>query len=429
MTAETTTQIQALDAAATTEVGALALITLKPEQYVAEVYQPFKNRLASAIDSVRNIDYDITTTKGMETAKAARRLIADIRIDADKERKARKAPITTIGKMLESHYDAVEARILPLEDLFDGDIKAEEQRKEEVKKEKERVEAARVQAIADRISAITKMATVTARMKAVDIAAVILGLEEIKIDDSFAEFIPNARKAWDEAKDALEAAHKVAYDAEAEAESKRLAAEEETRKAAKERAELAAQRAEQERVANELAAERKRLADAAAAQEAAAAEQRRQAEANLRAEAEAHTRELTRQADERAREHAAAMKALEEQRAALEAQQQAERDKQAAAQKALDDAARLESDHAEGLLMNEAFDVEANTPIPTMQHSIERPQFAASEEISAMVDALDPAHDTEPTDEEIIALYVEHFGGTPEQAIERLARFAASVMA
>lgn len=425
MTAETTQEIAALDTAAPNEVGALALITLKPEQYATEVFQPFRNRLLSAIDSVRNIDYDITTTKGMEAATKARRLMSDIRIDADKERKARKEPITKIGKLLESHYDAVEECVLPLQCLFDDDIKAEEKRKDEIRKEKERAEAARVQAIADRITSISKLAMKTARMTAAQIAEVIAELELIEVDDSFAEFIPNARKAWDETKEALDATYKAASDAEAEKESQRIAAEEETRKAAKERAELEAMRKEQERIANEQAAERQRLANEAAAQEAIQAAQRKQAEENLRAEAEAHTRELTRLADERAQAHAAEMKKLADDRAAFEAEQQAARDKAAAEQKALDDAAALEAAHIEALAMNVVFDTPCD-PVQYAPLTAERAGLPLNQEVIQLADGV---NDDEPTDEEIVTLYVEHFGGSPEQAIERLARFAAFVVA
>jgi hypothetical protein len=424
MTADTTTETNALQAAAPTEAGALALITLKPEQYAAEVYQPFRDRLTKAIESVRAIDYDITTTKGMDAAKGARRLVADIRIEANKERLARKAPITQIGKLLESTYDAVEARILPLESLFDDDIKAEEKRKEEMKKEKERAEAARVQAIADRISAIGKLALKTARMSSAQISEVMAELAAIKIDDSFAEFFPNARVAWDDTHDALFQAHKAASDAEAEAEAKRQEAENEARKVAKERAELEAQRKENERVQNELAAERKRIADEAAAQEAIAAEQRRKAQENAVAEAAAQTKRLQEEADERARLHALEMKKLADERAAFEAEQQAAREKVAAEQKAVEDAAKLEADHAEGLEMNQAFDDEmirrSDEGIPVTTY---RPP---QEDITDLAESIEA---TEPTDSEIVAAYIEHFGGTPGKAIERLSRFAASLAA
>lgn len=430
-----------------TEVGALALITLKPERYAAEVYQPFKTRLVAAIESMRAIDYDITTTKGMDEAKQARRLLADIRIDANKERMARKAPITQIGKLLESHYDAVEESVKPLECLFDDDIKNEEARKEAIKLAKQAEEAARIQAIADRISAISKLALKTTRMTAAQITEVIAELEAIQIDESFDQFKQNAQTAWDDAKAALDAAHLAATEAEAETERVRLAKEEETRKAIKEREELEAQRkeqariaAEQQRAAVELAAQQKTHADAVAAQEAIAAEQRRKADENLRADAAAHTKRLQDEADDLARQHAAAMRKLEDERAAFKAEQDA-------AQKIKDDAAKLESDHIEALGMNADFSDDAT--VKEEMAAIADPKTVTANELIAsgevkvtfggiggeffdMAQTIadgEPAFsnmeksDFEPTDQEILDCYIVHFGGTKDQAIERLGRF------
>ncbi|MBV8060510.1 MAG: hypothetical protein JO253_03165 [Alphaproteobacteria bacterium] len=406
------------------QVGALALITLQPEQYAKEVYQPFYDRRAKAIESLRAIDYDIQTTKGMEVAVKARRLVADIRIEAEKERKARKQPITQIGKLLESSYNDLEAQLLPLESLFDDDIKAEEKRKEEIKKEKERAEAARIQEISDRIAAISKLPMKTGRMSSAQIQDVIDELTGIQIDDSFAEFIPAATKAWVEARDALKASFDAAAEDEAEAYRKCIIAEEETRKQARERAELAAKQAELERIANEQAAERKRLADEQAAIETAAAEQRRKAEENLRAEAEAQAARLKAEAEA----HAAEMKRLADElaaeRAKFEAAQAAQKAKDDVELKAKEDAARLEADNAEAIEIDKAMgQVVSDFNAATM---VSMPDLPVDDPNGEILDAAD-AIDAEPTDEEIVELYIQHFGGSPEQAIERLSRFAMTV--
>lgn len=115
------------------QVATTALATIEPEQYVIEVYAPFKTRLAGAIERTKDIEYNIQTTAGMETAKECRALFRNIRLEAEKEREARKAPILSIGRLLDSTNKEIEKEVSPHETRFDLDIKAEEKRKEDIK--------------------------------------------------------------------------------------------------------------------------------------------------------------------------------------------------------------------------------------------------------------------------------------------------------
>lgn len=413
MTAETTTETNALQAAAPTEVGAMALMTLKPEAYAAEVYLPFKTRLAAAIESVRNINYDITTTKGLEIVTKARRTMMDIRIEANKEREARKAPITLIGKLLQSSYAAVEENVLPLETFFDGEIKAEEGRKEAEKQAKIAAERLRVKAITERIATFGKLATAAAGKNSAEITALQTDLVALEVtDELFEEFIPQANTAKADAATALEVAYEAASSAEKAIEDARIKREEEDRQRAAEAAENARQKAELDRVAAEQAAERKRLNDAAEAQRVELARQQKEADDKIKAAAAAETARIQAEADARALEHARAMQALNNQRAAFEAEQ-------AAAQKIKDDAAKLEADHDEGLQM----DQEWNRQQEELAATVSAPTIADA----LIADVLDlaPLNEAanEPTDEEIIAVYMDSFGSTKEQAIARLRRF------
>lgn len=422
MTTDTTTETNALQAVTPTEVGALALMTLKPEAYAAEVYLPFKTRLAAAIESVRNIDYDIKTAKGLEVVTKARRTMMDIRIEANKQREARKAPIIQIGKLLESSYKAVEENVLPLETFFDGEIKAEEGRKEAEKQAKIAAERLRVESITEHIAAFGKLATAAAGKGSADIAALQAELAALDVtEEMFEEFIPQANTAKADATTALQVAHEAASSAEQAIEAARIKREEEDRQRAAEAAENARQKAELDRVAAEQAAERKRLDDAAEAQRVELARAQKEADEKIKAAAAAETARIQAEADARALEHSKAMQLLNDQRAAFEAEQ-------SAAKKIKDDAAKLEVDHAEALEMNVAMDIHFTPdsepdPIETLAATINVGKIADA----LIADTIDlaPLHETinEPTDEEIIAVYMDAFGGTMEQAIARLRSF------
>lgn len=351
MSTNTATELAAV-AATQSAVDAMAVVTLSPEKYAAEVYQPFKATLASAIDSVRAIDYDITTTAGMAVAVKARATFRDLRIAADKERKARKEPITKIGKLLESGFDQVEERIAPLEELFGADIKAEEERKETEKAAKIAVERARTEAIQSDIAAIREVPFGLDGAKSCVIKNAIDALEEIEATEArFAEFTDDAAKMIAATMDRLIALHTGAEVAEAAA----LAAEEarlaEVARIEQERATLAAQRAENERIANEHAITAKRLADQEAAQALAAKVLADKAAANLKAERDAQElamrleREAQAEAQRKANEE---LKAAQDKLAASQAAHEAAIAKQRA------DAQR-EADHAEAIEMDAAF--------------------------------------------------------------------------
>lgn len=307
------------------------LITLEPAKYAAEVYQPFKTRLAQAIESIRSIDYDITTVKGLEVVTKARRTLMDIRIDANKERKVRKDPIIQIGKLLESHYDDVEAMVLPIESFFDADIKAEEKRKEDIKAaEKAREEQTRLRLVAMRelpLGAIGKSSA--------DISAMLEALAADEPGEDFGMLLDAAKSAHADAMAKLTTARDAAQASEAEA--ARVAAERaelaEFREAAATRARLAQEEAE--RVAAIQRAEEDRIKALVAEQEAAALREREAAAAQLKKEADA-------QAEKNRLAQAEIDRQMAELNAAKAAQAKADADRQAAADQAERDRVAVE---------------------------------------------------------------------------------------
>lgn len=350
MNTNTKTELAAVTATQSA-VDAMAVVTLSPEKYAAEVYQPFNERLAAAIEGVKAIDYDIKTTAGMAVAVKARATFRDLRTEADNERKERKAPITKIGKLLESHFDMVEERARPLEALFDADIQAEVERKEAEKAAKIAAERARTEAIQAMIQKI-RSEPVSLAGKTADEIAAWLDAENPDKDFDFMEFSDAAADAIAESLIIIRNMLSKAQAAEAAA----LAAEEarlaEAARIEQERATLAAQRAENERIANEQAAERQRLANLAAAQEAGATRIREKAAGNLKAEQDALAEQMRIQREAAAEQQ----RQLEAKQAEFEAQRAAFAREQEEARKRAEDAAKMEVDHAEALEMNASHD-------------------------------------------------------------------------
>lgn len=433
MNASTKPEQSALAVPPATEAGALALITLSPEKYAAEVYQPFKDKLEAAIDSLRTINYDITTTAGMAAATKARALVKGIRTGADNERKDRKAPIIKIGKLLESGFDDVEARVLPLELMFDADIDAEVKRKAEAKAAEEKAKQERIDAIYALIDAIRIQPAQAVGSTPEQLTALLAeaGAREITTEE-FSTLAPQAQVALDAVTAELQVMLAAAIEREriaAEAEAARIA---EAERLAAEKVALAAQKAENERVAAEQAAEAKRLADVAAAQQAAAEAAQREADAK----AQAARDEAKRIADEQQAAFDKQAAEIKAQRDALEAQQAAadKRDEEAAAAlKAAEAAviakeqaeAQREADHGPALMMNAEFDVAREAEVERQRLQALAEQAVEDEHqpmpnLDALMDEVQPSAITPVRDDEIINMIACAFDMTWNEAVDRL---------
>lgn len=297
------------------------LITIEPAKYVELVFEPFAKQYADAIDAVREVAYDIKTTAGMATAIKHRAVFRDIRVASEKARKLRKAPILEIGKLLDSRQGDIEATTLPLETMFDDEIKDEEGRKEAEKQAKLATEQARITAIKAKIEAFMLDAVSACAGTVAQIDAYATRLSETVISlDEYAEYTGEAQVKRDNTVKWLRERQQKA--AEQEAEAARIAAERE--QLARERAEAA----ERERIAAAARAEQE--AKDRAERERIVAEQRaaqERATAAMRAQQEAHERRM---AAEREAANAAWLAQHEAEQASLRAQQEAA-DKLAAA--------------------------------------------------------------------------------------------------
>lgn len=264
--------------------------------------------LATLAGLYKGVVYDVTTTAGMEDAKAARRAIREPRLQVEQIRKEAKAPILQLGRTLDAHAQRITAALVGLEEPIDKQIKAEEERKEREKQERIAAEAARVQKIQERITELRGVVSLPFRDNAALVMEHIGDIERIEIDASFAEFQDAAADAKAASLARLREIH--AGIVERESERRRIAAE----RAELER--LRAEQAERDRIEREQRAEEERVAKAARL-----AEVRAQEEA-LRLEREAlaaQQREQERIAEEERATLAAERAELERQQAALSA--------------------------------------------------------------------------------------------------------------
>lgn len=207
----------AIQKAPASELAEAKLISLDPVSYVAAVYKPFRQRLDEVRAAAAAVSYDIATTAGMKLATEWRARIRAIRIEGDKAREARKAPVLEIGRLLDSRYKDLKAEIEPLEERFHQDIKAEEDRKEAERQARIAAELARVNGIQARIQAIRNHAVAAAGKTSGHIAQALTAVQALSIDESFDEFLQYARDAQTATIVALTALHGESLQQEAEA--------------------------------------------------------------------------------------------------------------------------------------------------------------------------------------------------------------------
>lgn len=286
---------------------------------------------------------DVTTSRGMKDALAARAAWRDPRIAVEKARKAAKSPVLELGRAIDKRAAELTGRLEVGELHYDGQIKAEEARKEAERLAKVEAEAQRLAAIQSALEGIRERGADAANLAlcptAEAIQQEIAGLVALAITPAvYQEAIEQAAQLKDATLASMRRLHASALDREAEA--ARIAAERE--ELARLRAEQEARdRVERERVAVEQKAEAERLAAeraqleeqqrVARAEQArldteAAAERRRADEAAAAARAKQdRLASERREAEERAARaaHAAEQRRLNEQAAALRREQEA----------------------------------------------------------------------------------------------------------
>ncbi|MGY6271045.1 hypothetical protein ACXIUT_15240 [Achromobacter denitrificans] len=314
-------------------------------------FTPVQKGLAELRKELAGVQFDVTTTAGDKAARAARAKCVTIRTSAKKVYEEWNAPMLEKQRAMRALVTTITAEVEKIELPIDAQIKAEEQRRAEIKAAKEAAELARQQAIQSRINSIGQYPAQAAGKSAADIASLLATVAELPITTELYEHRAGEAMALQaETVAKLEQMHAAALAQEQEAE--RLAAE---------RAELERQRLEQE-----AAAQRQREAEAAqlAKERAELEEQQRQLQA---ARDEENARQEAARAEQARKdaEAAAALKRqqdeIDRQRREFEAQQEAarraEREKEEAAareQQEKEAAARAEAERAEQARRDEA---------------------------------------------------------------------------
>ena len=220
------------------------------------------SQTAAALGTLRerfqNVLFQVTTTKGMKDALAARKELRDLRTGLEKTRKEIKEPALTRCRLIDEEAKSITAQLTALEDPIDAQIKAEEQRKEQERLAREAKERERVDTIRAKIETLRRLPLDSADDSAVDLQATLeeLGAYEITEAD-FAEFMAECVQVRDQVMRDLEALR-----------TKALAREEAQQALAEESARLAVEREELDRRAREIEEASARLAKQQAEHEA-----------------------------------------------------------------------------------------------------------------------------------------------------------------
>jgi colicin import membrane protein len=220
------------------------------ERTIAEISR-VETGLAKLRADYFGVVYEVHLSEGLEAARAARRAIREPRFEVEKIRKAGKAPLLALGKMLDAEAARITRELVAIENPIDAQITAEETRREAEKQARIAAEMKRVEGIQARITEIRHIVTLAANASSARVREFAQSLGKTRIDESFEEFQDAAAVAVGAAREGLAQLLEAALAREAEAE--RIKAE---------RAELATLKAEQEARAA-LEREAKALADAA----------------------------------------------------------------------------------------------------------------------------------------------------------------------
>lgn len=234
------------------------------------------NKVEMGLNALRvsydGVVFEVTTTKGLDDAKAARAEIREPRYEVERIRKAAKAPILALGKRLDTEAARITAELEKLEEPIHLQIKTEEDRREAEREAKVAAEAARTTEIQRRIEGIRGWPVHASTQGSLLVGQMLVQADAYVIDPAvFEEFTQQASDALMTSRAALSGL--LAQRKEHEAEQAKIIAE---------REELAKLRAD--------AAERERIATLAQAEaDAAARAERERLEAIAKAERDAET--------------------------------------------------------------------------------------------------------------------------------------------
>jgi colicin import membrane protein len=242
--------------------------------------------LAELRGRLQDVAYDVTTTKGMAVAVKDRAEVRGLRVGLEKMRVSIKAPALERCRLIDAEAKKLTAELEALEQPIDDQIKVEEKRKAAEAETKRLAEVTRRERNSAALAAIRQRAFDVQGKAAGTISGAIVTLhtDEVAGFAIDADYKALEKIAIDETREKLREMHQAAIEREAEDAARKAEAE----ALAKERAELAKLRAEQEaREATaraELAAQQRAADEARAKADNEARALRDAEEARLRAE-------------------------------------------------------------------------------------------------------------------------------------------------
>lgn len=174
-------------------------ITTKPMSIKDTVLAQFKDTeagLTAMADKYRNVAYNVTDSKGMAEAKAAR---ADLRDNGrrmlTRTEASVKADVNELKKVMGDEVERLIAIVKPVEDAIDAQIKAEETRKAEEKAKRDQEEADRVKAHRDNIEQLKAYVDKAEGQSVESIEKAIAVLSDMTFGPEWEEFAQEAEAA------------------------------------------------------------------------------------------------------------------------------------------------------------------------------------------------------------------------------------------
>lgn len=169
-----------------TETSVTSVITTITEYTTTEA------ALATLREKYSGIKYDVTSTKGMDEAKASRAEIKKYRIALEAKRVEVKEPALKQCQLIDSEAKRITAELTKLEKPIDDQIKVEEERKKKEEQEKVRIENERVAGIRTRIDKIKSLPLLVVNYNSAELQEFVSKIESQPIGIEFAEFTDEA---------------------------------------------------------------------------------------------------------------------------------------------------------------------------------------------------------------------------------------------
>jgi len=199
---------------------AVATVAPSIKDTVLAQFKEAETAICALAEKYRAVAFDVTTTKGMNEAKAARLELREKgRFAVQRAEKAVKADVNDLKRVMADEVDRLVAIVQPVEDAIDAQIKAEEERKAREKAERDRIEAERIAGHQERMAKISNYLT-HCQQYGMTAARIQVGIDKLAaatFGPDWQEFAVPAADLQCKTLEAMRALHAQAVEREAEA--------------------------------------------------------------------------------------------------------------------------------------------------------------------------------------------------------------------